>query len=82
MGKGDFLIPYSLTTGEISITCPVCGLQSPENKSREELEATPYVCGCGTKYQTRMESDHWHLSIEIPESVLKNKNKWLLTISQ
>jgi hypothetical protein len=39
----------------------------------QTLENKPYVCRCGTKYQTRMQDTHWHLEMEIPSSLLNHE---------
>jgi len=83
---GNFRILYDINSEGIEITCPVCGLYSAGSEMANKygngvriplqiLEKEPYVCRCGTKFHTTMGTSHWHLFMEIPESLI---NKELL----
>ena len=80
---GDLRIPHYIPKEGIEITCIVCGAYSAHTEMANQfggwkiplqvLEKTPYICRCGTEYSTRMQDNHWHLQVKIPENIINQE---------
>lgn len=82
--NGIFRILYNVNGEGIEITCAVCGAYSAGSELAKEkgnnvripvqvLEKTPYVCACGTEYGTKLQDNHWHLFMNIPQGLINKE---------